>query len=418
MIERLISLLGLIVFIAIAYALSVKRDAINWPTLLWGVALQIGVGVIILRLPIGYKFFQVLGNGIGRFLNFSDAGAEFVFGPDFGDHFIAFKVMPTIIFFSSFITILYHYGILQRVVQWLSAAMVKTMKTSGSESLVCAANIFVGPAEAPLLVKPYVKDMTLSELHAIMTCGFATIAGGVMAAYISLGIPAEHLIAASVMSAPAALGISKVMYPETDVPRTFGDHVDTHVKRTSVNVIDAATTGAIDGMKLVLNIIALLIAFTALVAATNGLLQAIGGWIHLPQLSLEWIFSFLFAPIAWLMGVPWQDVGQVGILLGKKTILNEFFAYLDLSALRNNAAQIATGEAEPGSLPVISERSQILATYALCGFSSLTAIGIQIGGIGAIAPSRQHDLARLGIRAMLGGSLACFMTASVAGMLL
>lgn len=416
--ERLISLLGLFVFIGIAYALSVKRAAINWRTLLWGVALQISIGILILRLPIGYQFFQLLGNGIGYFLNFSDVGAEFVFGPDFADHFIAFKVMPTIIFFSAFITILYHYGILQRVVQWLSVVMVKTMKTSGSESLVCAANVFVGPAEAPLLVKPYVKDMTLSELHAIMTCGFATIAGGVMAAYISLGIPAEHLIAASVMSAPAALGISKVMYPETDRPRTLGDHVDTEIQRTSINVIDAATTGALDGMKLALNIIALLIAFTALVAATNGLLQTLGAWINFPQLSLEWIFSFLFAPIAWLMGVPWQDVGQVGILLGKKTVLNEFFAYLDLTALMNNAADIAAGEAEPGTLPVISQRSQILATYALCGFSSLTAIGIQIGGIGAIAPSRQHDLARLGLRAMIGGSLACFMTASIAGILL
>ncbi|MDG2990437.1 NupC/NupG family nucleoside CNT transporter [Candidatus Synechococcus calcipolaris G9] len=416
--ERLISLLGLFVFIGIAYALSVKRAAINWRTLLWGVALQISIGVIILRLPIGYQFFQALGNGIGYFLNFSDVGAEFVFGPDFADHFIAFKVMPTIIFFSSFITILYHYGILQRVVQWLSVAMVKTMKTSGSESLVCAANVFVGPAEAPLLVKPYVKDMTLSELHAIMTCGFATIAGGVMAAYISLGIPAEHLIAASVMSAPAALGISKVMYPETDTPLTLGDHGDTQVQRTSINVIDAATIGALDGMKLALNIVALLIAFTALVAAINGLLQVLGGWINFPQLSLEWIFSFVFAPIAWLMGVPWQDVGQVGILLGKKTVLNEFFAYLDLSALMNNAAEIAAGEVEAGTVPVISQRSQILATYALCGFSSLTAIGIQIGGIGAIAPSRQHDLARLGLRAMIGGSLACFMTASIAGVLL
>lgn len=416
--DRVVSLLGLFVFVGIAYLLSVDRTAIRWRTLLWGIALQFGVGVVILRLPGGYAAFKFIGDRVGDFLNFSDAGARFVFGDSFQDHLIAFKVMPTIIFFCSFITILYYYGILQRVVRWLAALMVRSMGTSGGESLSCAANIFVGPVEAPLLIKPYVKEMTLSELHAVMTGGFATIAGGVMAAYISFGISAEHLIAASVMSAPAALAISKVMYPETEKSLTVGTNINTEVEQPYINVIDAVTSGASEGMKLVLNIIAMLIAFLALVAAFNGLLGWVGGLIGLPQLSLEWLFSLVLAPVAWLMGVPWADARQVAILLGKKTILNEFIAYLDLRTLAQNAQTIAAGKAAPGSLPTISERSQIISTYALCGFSSISAIGIQIGGIGAIAPERQHDLARLGVRAMIGGSLACFMTACVAGILL
>jgi len=406
--ERLISALGLVVFVGLAYALSVNRRAVRWSTVLWAIALQLIFAVFILKTTPGYALFSFLGDVVNKFLDFSDAGAKFVFGDKFQENFFAFKVLPTIIFFSSFITLLYHYGILQQVVKGVAWVMMKTLKTSGAESLSCAANIFVGQTEAPLLIKPYVRSMTLSELHAVMTGGFATIAGGVMAAYISLGVPAQHLIAASVMSAPAALAMSKLLYPETEKSQTAGT-VNIKVERTAANGIDAAATGAIEGLKLVGNIAAMLIAFLALVALVNAVLGWFGSLIGVPQLSLELIFSFLLAPVAWLMGVPWADCGQVGVLLGKKTILNEFIAYVDLKELIEKS-QAGTGG--------ISQRAIIIATYALCGFSNISSIGIQIGGIGAIAPERQADLARLGVRALIGGSLACFMTACIAGMLL
>jgi len=406
--ERLISALGLVVFVGLAYALSVNRRAVRWSTVLWAIALQLIFAVFILKTTPGYALFSFLGDVVNKFLDFSDAGAKFVFGDKFQENFFAFKVLPTIIFFSSFITLLYHYGILQQVVKGVAWVMMKTLKTSGAESLSCAANIFVGQTEAPLLIKPYVGSMTLSELHAVMTGGFATIAGGVMAAYISLGVPAQHLIAASVMSAPAALAMSKLLYPETEKSQTAGT-VNIKVERTAANGIDAAATGAIEGLKLVGNIAAMLIAFLALVALVNAVLGWFGSLIGVPQLSLELIFSFLLAPVAWLMGVPWADCGQVGVLLGKKTILNEFIAYVDLKELIEKS-QAGTGG--------ISQRAIIIATYALCGFSNISSIGIQIGGIGGIAPERQADLARLGVRALIGGSLACFMTACIAGMLL
>jgi concentrative nucleoside transporter, CNT family len=401
--ERLISVLGLAVFVGLSYTFSVDRRAVKWPPVLWGIALQLIFAILILKTAPGLAVFKFLGDLVTQFLNFSDAGAKFIFGDNFAEHFIAFKVLPTIIFFSSFIALLYHYGILQRVVQAVAWGMMKTMKTSGAETLSCAANIFIGQTEAPLLIKPYIATMTLSELHAVMTGGFATIAGGVMAAYISFGVPAQHLIAASVMSAPAALAISKLLYPETEKSLTAGD-VKIKVEQVYTNAVDAVASGASDGLKLAANVAAMLIAFLGLLAFFNALLGWFGGLISLPQLSLEWMFSYLMAPIAWLMGVPWADCGQVGVILGKKTVLNEFIAYLDLMELVKKQA--------------ISERSQIISTYALCGFSNIGSIGIQIGGIGAIAPLRQGDLARLGVRAMIAGSLACFMTACIAGMLI
>jgi CNT family concentrative nucleoside transporter len=403
--DRWVSLLGLIVFVGIGYLFSVNKKAIRWVTVLWGIALQLILAIFILKTPVGLAMFEWLGNLVGQFLNFSDVGAKFVFGDSFAEHFVAFKVLPTIIFFSSFIAILYHYGILPRVVGAIGTLMMRAMKTSGAESLSCAANIFVGQTEAPLLIKPYVNSLTISELHAVMTGGFATIAGGVMAAYIAMGVPAAHLIAASVMSAPAALAISKLFYPETETPKTTGE-LKLKIEKTHVNAIDAASSGALDGLKLALNVGAMLIAFLGLVALINAILAWFGQFFGLPQLSLESILAYLMAPIAWLMGVPWDDCAQIGILLGKKTILNEFVAYLDLT-------EMVKGEA-----PKISQRANILATYALCGFSNLGSIGIQIGGIGAISPQRQSDLARLGLRAMIAGSLACFMTACIAGLLL
>ncbi len=401
--EHFISLLGLIVFLGFAYMISSERLAIKWSTVSWGLGLQFILGLFILKTSFGLIIFEWLGNTVKTFLNYSDVGAKFVFGDAFEEHFIAFKVLPTIIFFASFIAILYHYRILPRIVSIISWIMMRTMKTSGPETLSCASNIFVGCTEAPLMIKPYIKSLTLSELHAIMTGGFATIAGGVMAAYIAMGISPTHLISASVMSAPAALAISKIMYPETN-KSDIKDEVIINFKSPYTNAIDAATNGALEGLKLALNVAAMLIAILGLVALINGILAAVGQPFGLSNLSLELIFSYLLAPIAWLMGVPWQDCLQVGILLGKKTILNEFIAYLDLKTL------IAEN--------TISQRSQIIATYALCGFSNLGTIGIQIGGIAAIAPNRQQDLAKLGLRTMIAGSLACFMTACIAGLLL
>jgi CNT family concentrative nucleoside transporter len=401
--ERLIALLGLGVFVAAAYGMSTNRQAIRWQPILWGIALQLIFALFIIRTPIGLAIFQFLGDVVTQFLNFSDAGASFVFGENFQDFFFAFKVLPTIIFFSAFISLLYFFGILQRVVQSFAWVMQRTMKTSGSETLSAAGNIFVGQTEAPLLIKPYVSAMTLSELHAVMTGGFATIAGGVLAAYVSFGVPAEHLIAASVMSAPAALAISKLMFPETEESATGGE-VSLKVERTSENAVDAIAAGALDGLRLALNVGAMIIAFLGLLAAFNALLGWLGSLVGIADLSLELILSYVLAPVAWLMGVPWVDCGQVGILLGKKTILNEFIAYLDLQPLIEEEA--------------ISERAIIIATYALCGFANIGSIGIQIGGIGGIAPDRRGDLAKLAVRAMIGGTIACFMTASIAGMLI
>jgi CNT family concentrative nucleoside transporter len=400
--ERAISALGVLVFLAISYALSVNRRAIRWRTIAWGLGLEFTFALLILKTPGGLAVFKTLGDVVSNFLAFSDVGAKFVFGDNFKDHFFAFQVLPTIIFFSAFISVLYYYGILQRVVNALAWVMMKTMKTSGSESLSCAGNIFLGPTESALIVKPYVAKMTQSELHAVMTGGFATIAGGVLGAYLSFGIPAEHLIAAFFMTTPTSLVVSKLLYPETEVSETAG-HAKLDVENNYINVIDAITTGAIDGVKLAVNVGVMIIAFLGLLAAFNALLGWLGGLVNLPQLSLQWILSFIMAPVAWLMGVPWADCLEVGALLGTKTVLNEFIAFLDLKTL------IASGK--------ISQRAVIIATYALCNFANIGSIGITIGGIAGIAPDRQHDLARMGVKAMIGGLLAGFITACIAGML-
>ncbi|MBW4613388.1 MAG: NupC/NupG family nucleoside CNT transporter [Desmonostoc vinosum HA7617-LM4] len=401
--ERVISALGIIFFVTISYIFSVKRNAVRWRTVAWGLGLEFILALVILKTPWGLNVFKSLGDIVSNFLAFSDVGAKFVFGENFKDHLFAFQVLPTIIFFSAFISVLYYYGILQRVVNVLAWVMIKTMKTSGSESLSCAGNIFLGPTESALMVKPYVANMTQSELHVVMTGGFATIAGGVLGAYLSFGIPAEHLIAAFFMTAPTSLVVSKLLYPETETSQTAGK-VKMDLETDYVNVIDAATTGAIDGVKLAVNVGVMIIAFLGLLAAFNALLGWLGARVGLAQLSLEWILSFVMAPVAFLMGVPWADCTQVGALLGKKTILNEFIAFLDLKTL------IESGK--------ISQRAVIIATYALCNFANIGSIGITIGGIAGMAPQRQHDLARMGVRAMIGGLLASFITASIAGMLI
>lgn len=398
-----VAVLGLVTMLLIAWLLSNNRRMIPWRTVIMGCLLQFVFALLILKTAAGEAFFARASDLVTAFLDFSDAGARFVFGDNFTEHFFAFKVLPTIIFFSSFITVLYYLNVLQWVVKGFAWVMMRVMGTSGAESLSASANIFVGQTEAPLLIRPYVGTMTVSELMAVMTGGFATIAGGVLAAYVGMGVPAGHLIAASVMSAPAALVMAKLMYPETEESLTAGE-VRVTVEKPWVNVIDAAAEGATAGLKLVLNVAAMLIAFLALIAVINAALGQVGLWFGFQGLTLEMVFGYLLRPLAWLMGVPWAEADEVGTLLGIKTVLNEFVGYVRMEEM-NQAGQL-------------SERSEAIATYALCGFSNFSSIAIQIGGIGGIAPERKGDLARLGLRAMVAGSLACFQTATIAGMLL
>lgn len=398
-----VSFLGLLVMLVLAWSMSNNKRIIPWRTVITGTLLQIVFALIILRTPIGRAFFIGLSDVVTIFLDFSDAGARFIFGDGFAEHFFAFKVLPTIIFFSSVITILYYLGILQFIVKIFARIMMKVMGTSGAESLASSVNVFVGQTEAPLLIRPYVPFLTQSELMAVMVGGFSNIAGGVLAAYVGMGVDAGHLIASSVMSAPASLVMAKLAFPETEQSATAGK-VTLEVERPWANVIDAAAEGATEGMKLALNVAAMLIAFIGLVALLNAVLMKLGGFVGYPTLSLELILGYLLRPLAWVMGVPWKDAANVGALLGIKTVLNEFVGYVRLQEM------VQAGQ--------LTERSRIIATYALCGFANFSSIAIQIGGIGAMAPSRKPDLARLGLKAMVAGSLATFQTATIAGMLL
>jgi len=337
---------------------------------------------------------------VTRIVGFSDAGAEFVFGSGFKEHFFAFSVLPTVIFLSSLMAVLFYLGILQKVVEFMAKVMVYVMDVSGSESLATAANVFVGMAEAPLVVKPYLQTMTRSELMALMTGGMATISGATLAAYAGLGADPGHLLTASIISAPAALVIAKIIFPEAEESLTKGI-VKVKIPRQDANILDSACRGASEGAKLALNIAAMLICFIAFVALLNwalSVLPHVGG----APLTLERILGWLCAPVAWVMGVEWSDAGTVGMLLGKKTIMNEFVAYIDLVKYKD----------------MISERSFTIATYALCGFANFGSIAIQIGGYGSLVPTRREDFAKMGLRAMIGGSLAAFMTAAIAGILI
>jgi CNT family concentrative nucleoside transporter len=401
--ERVISFTGLLVMIGVAYLLSENKKAIQWRTVITGVLLQMIFGIIILKTDLGRNIFDTIGKGFNAILGYTGEGAKFLFGglatPSDSLGFIfATMVLPTIIFMSALMSVLYHVGIMQKVVEVVARIMMKAMKTSGAESLAAAANIFVGQTEAPLVIKPFVGKMTKSELMCLMTGGMATVAGGVLAAYVGFGIDAGHLLAASVMSAPAALVCSKLMVPEIEESVTAGV-VKIDLPKVSANVVDAAATGASDGLKLAVNVAAMLLAFIALIAMLNGILSGIGGLFGYPQLSFEFFMGYLNAPIAWLLGVPWEDCLTVGSILGKKLVLNEFVGYLDLIAAK---AQI-------------SERSTVLTTYALCGFSNFSSIAIQLGGIGTMAPEKRPILAAYGMRAMIGGTLACYMTACIAG---
>jgi|TARA_B100000678_G_scaffold84526_1_gene70264 CNT family concentrative nucleoside transporter len=405
--EQLTGIIGIIVLLGIAYLLSNNRKLINLNIIAWGLGLQISFAFIILKTPLGKALFSYLNVIIIKLISFADAGSDFLFKsfvPEVGYHLalvnFAFRALPVIIFFSSLIAVTYHFGIIQFIIKKIAFIMEKTMKTSGAETLSVSANIFVGQTEAPILIRPYISSMTKSELMTVMVGGFATVAGSVMALYVSWlnNIPsiAGHLLAASVMSAPAALMIAKIIYPETEKPKTF-DSKNIDVNTTDTNAMDAIGRGATDGMKLAANVAAMLIAFISMVAMVNFIL----GYANT---SLQEILGFIFKPIAWTMGIPWDEAKIVGTLMGEKIVLTELIAFGDLSNLIEQN--------------LLSERSSIIASYALCGFANFGSIGIQLGGIGAMAPERRNDLSNLVIKAMIGGALASWLTASIAGILI
>lgn len=400
-------LIGMILLLGIAFILSNNRRKINYRIVGWGLSLQFIFGILILKTPLGKPLFGFFDKVITKLISFSDSGSDFLFKslvPGVGYHEamvnFAFRALPTIIFFSSLMTVLYHFGVIQFIVKWISRIMQKSMGTSGSETLSVAANIFVGQTEAPLMIRPFIRTMTQSELMAVMTGGFATVAGGVLALYVIWlkDIPgiAGHLLAASVMSAPAAMVVAKIIYPETELSETSGD-LNIIIEKPDSNTMEALGRGATEGLKLAANVAAMLVAFVALIAMVNYLLT-------FADTSIQGILGFVFRPLAWAMGIPWEEAQMVGVLMGEKITLTELIAYSDLRDLRLEHA--------------ISDRTAIIASYALCGFANFASIGIQLGGIGGIAPERRKDLASLALKAMLGGALASWMTASIAGILI
>jgi concentrative nucleoside transporter, CNT family len=410
---RLTGILGLASMVTLAYVFSTNRKAIRARTVVWGLALQIIFAFIVLRVEFGRRLFAWLGDVITRFLGYSYAGSSFLFG-DLGKPgqpvYIAFKVLPTIIFVAAFFAILYHYGIMQFIIRQMARVMMKFMGTSGAESLNVAASIFLGCTEAPLTIRPFLPRLTRSEMMTIMTSGMAHISGAVMAAYIAFGIDAKHLLAAVIMTAPGTLLISKMLVPETEKSVTAGRVTMTDEEMAedrSENLLGAVAKGTTDGLYLTLNVAAMLVSFLALIALADGIMGGIHngiarlGWGGFPS-SFEQIFGVLFAPIAWVIGIPRHDISAVGSLLGTRMVLNEFVAFSRLADIRTT----------------LDPRSYTIATYALCGFANLGNIGIEIGGIGSLAPNKRGELARLGVRAMLAGTMANLMSASIAGMLL
>jgi CNT family concentrative nucleoside transporter len=418
-------LVGLAVLLLVALWLSSDRRRVRWRVVAGGMTMQVVLALLVLRVPYAADFFHHIAAGATRVLSFADAGATYIFGEELYakkalGFIFAIHVLPSIIFFASFMSVLYHLGVMQRVVRAMAAVMNRALGVSGAESLAVAANVFVGQTEAPLVVRPYIADMTRSELMTLMVGGFATIAGGVFAAYVAMlggDDPAQrvffakHLLTASVMSAPAAFVVAKILVPETETSRTAGA-VQVRFEKTTVNVLDAATCGASDGLRLAANVGAMLLALIALIAGVDYVLGWIGSWSWLQPalaragmdtLSLKSCLGLLFSPLAWTMGVPGADVRAFGSLLGEKLVFTEFIAYGSLAEVM-------------ASPQPMSDRSAIIAAYALCGFANFGSIAIQLGGIGTIAPSRRGDLARLGMRAMIGGALASFMTGTIAGM--
>ena len=413
-------LIGLVGILGLAYALSTNRKAISPRVVGWGLGLQVLFALIVLKTSIGQSVFTVLGDKMRQLLEFSIVGSGFVFGA-LGDGAVwsrvmtgalgeegarygvvfAFQILPTIIFIAALFAILYFIGVMQFIVRLFAVVMNKVMGASGAESLNVAASIFMGQTEAPLTIRPFLARMTQSELMTVMTSGMAHISGGIMAAYIAFGIDAKHLLTAVIMTAPGTLMMAKMFVPETETPETRAT-VKLEVVNEDVNIIDAAGRGTAEGLHLALNVGAMLISFVALIALVNAILGAAGGWVGLQGFSLQTIFGWVFSPVAWSLGVPWKDAATIGNLLGTRMVLNEFIAFAQLGGMKD----------------VLDPKSFTIATFALCGFANFASIGMQIGGIGALAPSRRGDLARLGLRAMLAGTLANFLTAIIVGFLL
>ena len=409
---------GLVVLVGIAFGVSSNRKEIDWKLVASGIGLQLFFAILVILVPGGREFFEVLSRVFVRIISFATDGATFIFGqladPSNLGFIFAFQVLPTIIFFASLMGVLYHLGVMQKIVEGMAWVMLKILRISGAESLSVAANVFVGQTEAPLVVRPYIQRMTESELFTMMVGGMATIAGGVLAAYITmLGgadeaariFYAKHLLSASIMAAPATVVIAKILKPETEESLTRGE-VRLKVEKTATNVIEAAANGAADGWRLALNVGAMLLAFIALIAMIDYPLNLIGDLSGFAtatgrELSLSTILGYFLSPLAWVIGVPWQDAITVGGLIGEKVVTNEFVAYAHLKEIQDS----------------LSPRALLISTYALCGFANFSSIAIQIGGIGGLAPDRRSDLARLGLRAVLGGTLATMMTATIAGVL-
>ncbi len=412
--ERFTGLIGLGVVFGVALLLSKDRRAIRWRTIAWAFALQLLFGVLVLYWEPGKEGLESFSNGVSKAIAFADQGGSFLFGWLAGPmeplgtqtrlplrgFIFAFKVMPIVIFICAFFSMLYHFGLIQIVVRGMAWVMQKTMKVSGAEALCVAANVFIGQTEAPVLIAPYIASMTTSELLTMMTGGMAHVSGAVMLAYVTMGAPLKYLITASVMAAPGTFLIAKILWPETETPTTMGT-VKMKVEKTSANFIDAAASGASQGMTLVLNICAMLIAFIALIAMLNGFLGWAGSFWGDPHFKLQTVFGWVMGPLALILGAPKQDAAMIGNLIANKTVINEFFAF---SMMKD----VVGG---------FTEKGKIVATFALCGFANFSSIGIQIGGIGGLAPTRKSDLARLGFRALLAGSLVSFMTAAIAGIL-
>ena len=403
-----IGFIGILALLMIAYALSNNRKAIKFETIFWGLGLQAFFGIIILKVPFIKSQFFFVDKVFKTLISFSDKGSDFLFSsfvPGIGYHEaminFAFRALPVVIFFSSLISIAYHFGIIQIIVKWVAKLMEKSMKTSGAETLSISANIFVGQTEAPILIRPYIKSMTASELMAIMTGGFATVAGSVLALYVLWleKIPgiAGHMLAASIMSAPASLVIAKLIYPETEKTNSL-DELDLHIEKNTANAMDALGNGATQGLKLAANIGAMLIAFISILSMINFILE------YFLSINLQEILGIIFSPLAWTMGIPWKEANIVGRLMGEKIVLTELIAYGSLGNLINNN--------------LISERSAIISSYALCGFANFGSIGIQLGGIGSMAPEKRNILSKIVLKAMVGGALASWLTATIAGILI
>jgi CNT family concentrative nucleoside transporter len=412
---RLTGILGIFAMLGLAFLFSTNRRAIRLKTVLWGLALQFAFAVFVLKVEFGRVLFQQAGEAVNRLLSYAFAGSSFVFGDlgQQGSHlgfYFAFQVLPTVIFIAAFFAVLYHYGIMQFIVRQAARVMTRFLGTSGAESLNVAASIFMGQTEAPLTIRPFLPDMTRSELMTVMTSGMAHVSGGIMAAYIAFGIEPKHLLSAVIMTAPGTILLAKMLVPETEQPKTAGrvimseEEVEAEHKE---NLLGAISRGTTDGLYLALNIAAMLISFLALIALTNGILSGVHsllarlGFSAFPT-SLEKIFGTLFAPVAWLIGIPWHDCPAIGNLLGTRMALNELVAFSMLGPQRAS----------------LEPRSVTIATFALCGFANLSSIGIQIGGIGALAPNKRGELAQLGFRAMFAGTMANLISASIAGMLL